>query len=370
MGAIDKVIDEAVAGGKIAGTMILVARHGEVVYSRCAGFADRESGEPIAEDTIYRLASVSKPIVAAAVLALCDQGRMALDATVTDYLPWFTPKAPDGSTLAILIRHLLTHTSGVTYRPGLLRRSGVSGGLDDVSTSLQDNIRRLADVPLIFAPGTAWEYGMSIDVLGAVVEAVTGATLGDAVADLITGPLGMNDTAFRAVDPERLAVAYGDGPDQPVRMGNPHTVVDDNGADLIFWPERIFNPEAFQSGGAGMAGTAPDFLALLEAVRTGGGPIFSGNMAATAVTNQIGSIPRPDRPGQRFCYLGMVIEDSAAAETPQSVGTIGWGGVYGHSWFMDPVNGISAVKFTNTAVEGCTGVYTKNITEAIYADLT
>lgn len=369
LNGIDTVIDAALDNGKIAGTMILVARHGEVVFSRIAGFADREAGVPIKEDTIYRLASVSKPVVSATALALCGQNKLDTEAAVTEYLPWFTPKSADGNSAPMLVRHLLTHTSGISYRPDVLAVANVSGGLDNVSISLQDNIRRLADAPLMFAPGSAWEYGMSIDVLGAVIEAVTGTTLGEAVAEYVTTPLGMKDTAFGVTDESRLAVAYGDGQTEPERMGNPHSVTDDNGAELKFAPDRIFNPKAFQSGGAGMAGSAPDFLTLLEAVRTGGGPIFGMDMAARAVQNQINDIPRADRPGQRFCFLGMVVEDSTLNQSPQPAGTIGWGGVYGHSWFMDPVNGLSAVQFTNTAVEGCTGPYTTDITEAIYAEL-
>jgi CubicO group peptidase (beta-lactamase class C family) len=113
-------------------------------------------------------------------------------------------------------------------------------------------------------------------------------------------------------------------------------------------------------------GTAPDLIALLEAVRRGGAPVLKGETAKAALFNQIGDIPRPGKPGQGFSFLGAVIQDPVLAEVPMSKGSITWGGVYGHNWFIDPVEGISAAIMSNTAVEGCLGTYPRDIARSIY----
>ncbi len=148
----------------------------------------------------------------------------------------------------------------------------------------------------------------------------------------------------------------------PVRMHEPHAV-----ADWVCSPRRILDEASFQSGGAGAAGTAGDFLKLLEAIRTGGGPILKPETVKLATQNQIGDLPREDDArGWRFGYLSAVLTDPTAADSPQSVGTLDWGGVYGHSWFVDAKASLSVAALTNTAVEGCNGQFPKDIRRAIY----
>jgi len=176
----------------------------------------------------------------------------------------------------------------------------------------------------------------------------------------------MSDASFSVSDPRRLATPYADGDPKAVRMSDHHLVPDNDGNLLTFAPTRLFNPKAFQSGGAGMVGTAPDLISFLETIRQGGTPILKPETAKAALLNQIGNILRRGEPGQGFSLLAAVIQDPVLAESPMSKGSVTWGGVYGHSWFIDPVKGISAAIMSNTAVEGCLGAYPRDIAREIY----
>ncbi|MGO7335714.1 serine hydrolase domain-containing protein [Rhizobium leguminosarum] len=366
---IDAVIESSIAAGKIVGTVVIVVKGGETVYSRCAGYANREIGKLTEMRTIFRLASVTKPLVAATALALVDKGRLALSDLARDYLPYFRPKRPDGEVADITIHHLLTHTAGLSY--GADRKTTPSermfnAGLADTDLDFEENFSRLSIFPLMAAPGTLWSYSIAIDLLGAIIAQIEACSLDQAVHHHVTEPLGMSDTGFSVSDPEHLAIPYADASPAAVRMGDHHLVPDSAGNLLTFSPTRLFNPKAFQSGGAGMVGTAPDFIAFLEAVRRGGTPILKDETAKAALLNQIGDIPRPGEPGQGFSFLGAVIQDPVLADVPMSTGSMTWGGVYGHYWFIDPVEGISAAIMSNTAVEGCLGTYPRDISRAIY----
>jgi CubicO group peptidase (beta-lactamase class C family) len=204
-------------------------------------------------------------------------------------------------------------------------------------------------------------------VLGAIIAAVHGGTLASAVAKYVTGPLGMKDTGFAVTDRARLAVPYADGPPGLRPMGDPERVVGLDGSVTVFSPSRIFNPKAFQSGGAGAVGSASDILTFLEALRIGGGPILLPQTVEMATRNQVGDLPRrPHDAGQRFGFLGAVLDDPAAARSPQARGTFRWGGVYGHDWSVDPANGITILSMSNTPVEGCNGPFPKQIRNAVY----
>lgn len=366
---IDAVMERAIRDGKIVGTVVIVTEDGETVYSRAAGHADREMGKPIETNTIFRLASVTKPLVAATALALVDKGRLALDDLARDYLPYFQPRRPDGEVADITIRHLLTHTAGLSYGADSATTPPermYNGGLSDTDLDFEENFSRLSTFPLLAAPGTLWSYSIAVDVLGAVIARIEACSLDEAVRRHVTEPLGMSDTGFSVSDLERLATPYADADPAAVRMSDRHLVPDSEGNLMTFAPTRLFNPKAFQSGGAGMVGTAPDLMIFLEAVRRGGAPILKPATAKAALLNQIGDIPRPDRPGQGFSFLGAVIQDPVLAGNPMSEGSVQWGGVYGHSWFIDPVKGISAAIMTNTAVEGCLGAYPQDIIREIY----
>ncbi|MCC2609265.1 serine hydrolase domain-containing protein [Neorhizobium petrolearium] len=370
--AVDNAIDTALASQRLVGTVVLIARDGETVYRRAAGLADREANLAMKEDTIFRLASVTKPIVTIAAMRLVEQGRIGLDVPVTKWLPDFRPRLADGSEPAILVRHLLTHTSGLSYafaaENGPYARAGVSDGVDQPGLSLDENLRRIASVPLLFEPGAGWQYSVSMDVLGAVIEKETGKRLGDAVAELVMQPLGLSDTAFTVVDRSRLAAPYVDASPEPKRMGETEKVWALDGS-VTFAPDRIFDPLSFHSGGGGMAGTAGDVLAVLETVRKGGAPLLSEKTVKEMMTNQVGNLLEPTRPGFGFGFGWAIILDPSAATLPVSPGTLQWGGVYGHHWFMDPAKKLTAVALTNTMLEGMWGQFTLDLKKAVAASL-
>jgi CubicO group peptidase (beta-lactamase class C family) len=368
---IDVVIDQAIAQKRIVGAVVLVSQDGKLVYQAAKGFADREAGKPMKIDTVFRLSSVSKPIVSAAALALIDQGKLSLDDPVNKWLPEFRPKLANGETPVITVRQLLTHTSGLGYKfaekaGSPYQQAGVSDGFDELRPSLAENLRRLSTVPLFGKPGDAWRYSLSIDVLGAVMEKASGKSLPQVVSETVTRPLEMRDTAFVATHPARLAVAYYDARPEPARMADPQPVPFPGDGEIRYSPSRALDANAYPSGGAGMVGTAPDVLRLLEAIRKGGKPILRASTAAAMMTNQIGAMAGP-QPGAGFGFGGAVVVDPVAGHTPQSKGTWFWGGIYGHAWYVDPARKLTVVSFTNTGLEGMWGQYTTDLRDAVYA---
>ncbi|MER5118726.1 serine hydrolase domain-containing protein [Serratia marcescens] len=371
--AIDGAIEQALREKRLVGAVVLVAQGGEIVYRRAAGMADREAGKPMALNTLFRLASVSKPIVSTAALALMAQGAMRLDDPITRWLPNFRPRLADGTTPLMTLRHLMTHTAGLSYRffqpeGGFYAQLGVSDGMDEASVSLQENVRRIACAPLLAPPGAAWRYSIATDVLGAAIEQASGLPLAQAVKKWVTGPLAMTDTDFLAVDPARLAAAYADHPGEPRRLRQPDRLpFIDGSAGFHLSPARALDPQAYTSGGAGMVGSAEDFLRLLETLRQGGGQVLPAEWVTALTTNQIGDLPMPFWPGRGFGLGITVLKDPIAAQTPESVGSWRMGGTYGHSWFVDPVRQLSVVAFTNTALEGMSGAFVGEICQAVYA---
>lgn len=323
-------------------------------------------------DTVFRLASLTKPIVSTAAMILIERGQLALDDLVTRWLPVFRPALPNGERPPITVRQLLTHTSGLNY--GFLQssgsdyhRAGISDGLDEPGRSMEDNLARLASVPLMFRPGEGWQYSLSLDVLGAVIERVSGRTLPEAVKQLVTGPLGMKDTDFVVRDAERLAAAYADGAEQPVRMGNPHIVPFGDGAGIVFAPSRVFDSDSYPSGGTGMVGTAPEFLHFMETLRSSGGLLVKPDTAVAMMRNQVGDLSVNARgPGWGFGFGAAVLKDPKQAGSQQSAGAWGWGGVYGHSWFIDPAQKLTVVGLTNTAIEGMAGRFPTDLRNVVY----
>lgn len=365
---LNQLVDHALSAGRITGTVVLVYRDGKPIYRRAAGLADSERAKPVSFDTIFRLASVTKPIVAATALAMVERNLLGLDDTVADHLPWFRPGLRDGRIPAITVHHLLTHTSGLVYDPALEKLPSdraVTCGLIDTDLDYEANFSRHNAIPLAFEPGTQWAYSFSTDILGAIIAKVHGGTLEEAVVHYIAGPLGMSDTRFHVTDPERLATPYADSHPIPIRMPDPWFPPATAGWTLGFSPSRIFNPRAFQSGGAGMVGTAGDIMTFLEMLRTGGVDVLRPATVELGLGNRIGKIER-EEPGVKFGYFGAVIENPKAAGTPQSAGTVAWGGVYGLNWFIDRDQGLSVLSVTNNALEGCTGEYPVRITSAVY----
>jgi CubicO group peptidase (beta-lactamase class C family) len=381
--AIDSAIDAALADKRIVGGVVLVRQDGELVYRRAAGLADRERNVPMREDAVFRLASLTKPLVTAAALHMVELGKIALADPVTRYLPDFRPALPSDEVLVITLRHLLTHTAGLAYRfmqpdGGAYERAGVSDGADEPGRSMDENLKRIARAGLFYRPGEKWEYSVAMDVLGAVLQMVEGEDLEAIVKKYVSTPLGAPSLSFdlSADHRARLVTPYADGAPEPVRIPDEGLRVrfPDGfpiyaglaGINLV--PARVFDKNSFRSGGGGMNGTAGDMLKFVEAIRTGGAPIVSRETAKEMMTIQTGDLPIINRgPGWAFGYGGSILTDPAAALTPQSVGTFGWGGVWGHTWFIDPARRLSVVSLSNTAFEGMMGRYVRDLRNAICA---
>ncbi|RZO08375.1 class A beta-lactamase-related serine hydrolase [Pseudomonas moorei] len=373
---IQAVVQQALDDHRLVGAVVLVARDGELIHQQAAGFADRESAWPMALQTVFRLASVSKPIVSTAALVLVAQGRLDLDAGIERWLPGFQPSLADGREARITARQLLSHTAGLGYRffeadaDGPYARAGVSDGMDTSGITLDENLRRLASVPLLYEPGTDWGYSLATDVLGALIERIHGAPLDEAVRQLVTGPLGMTDTRFIIRDAHRVAAAYVNDVPQPHPLAEGETVSAFEGAvGIAYSPARIFDAQAFPSGGAGMAGTAGDFLRLLEVLRQGGGALLSGELVEEMGRDQTGGLELAAAPGFGFGLGFSVLRDPRPAASPESVGTWRWGGAYGHSWFVDRAQDLSVVAFSNTLYEGMSGRFVTELRDAVYGAL-
>lgn len=373
---IQAVVQQALDDGRLVGAVVLVARNGELIHQQAAGWADRESARPMALDAIFRLASVSKPIVSVAALALVAQGRLDLDEDIIRWMPTFQLRLADGSPARVTARQLLSHTAGLGYRffethaDGPYAQAGVSDGMDTSSISLTENLRRIASVPLQYVPGEAWGYSLATDVLGALIERIYGTSLNEAVRQLVTDPLGMDDTDFVVRDPSRLTTAYVNGTPQPHRLTEGEIVSPFEGAiGIAYSPARICDPQAFPSGGAGMAGTAGDLLRLLEALRKGGSVPLPDALIEEMERDQTQGLELPNAPGCGFGLGFSVLRDPLLAGSPESSGTWRWGGAYGHSWFVDRTQGLSVVAFTNTMYEGMSGNFVTELRDAVYGEL-
>lgn len=373
---IDSVVQDARDRQRLVGTVVLVALDGDIIYRQAAGFADRESGRRMTADAVFRLASVSKPIVSTAALVLVARGLLDLDKDIEHWLPEFQPRLVDGRRATVTVRQLLSHTAGLGYRffeadaDGPYARAGVSDGMDASGISLAENLRRIASVPLLYEPGTSWGYSLATDILGALIERVQGEPLPAAVRRLVTAPLDMADTGFFARDSRRVATPYVNDADRPRRLLEGEVApLFEGTVGIEYSPDRIFDEQAYPSAGAGMAGTAGDFLRLLEALRQSREGLLPAELIAEMGRDQTGGRPLPDSPGFGFGLGFSVLRDQQLAMSPESDGTWRWGGAYGHSWFVDRTRGLCVVAFTNTLYEGMSGQFVPDLRDAVYAGL-
>jgi CubicO group peptidase (beta-lactamase class C family) len=355
-----KVLQGAVDSGDLAGAVAVVWRDGDIEIAY-AGWRDKEAQLPIERDTIFRIASMTKPITSVAALMLVDEGKIALQDPISEYAPEFSRmrvlKSPDGpldetenSARAITFEDLLTHRSGLTYkdfhRGPIARAYHEALGRDiDSDVAPDDWIRRLANLPLIDQPGRAMYYGRSTDLLGFLIARIERSSLGAVLERRIFGPLGMKDTAF-AVPREkqyRRAAAYGF--DDSGRLTK-RTTWGGMWGDVVA-PERP--PDmAYESGGQGLWSTVDDYLKFTR--------LFLGNGAVDGVrllrpatlrmmmTNHL-TDAQPAHPGWlglkpgRGFGLGVsvVLEtDKTDFRRRGSVGTVSWPGAFGGWWQADP----------------------------------
>ncbi len=359
---IDDALNSALDEKRIVGAVIAVMKDGELAHFKPYGLANREQGKPMTEDAIFRLASISKPIVTAAAMRMIELGKFGLDTSVTDFLSDFKPKAPDGSTPTITMRHLLTHTAGLSYdflQPpeGPYNTIPVSAGIDGDLT-MEDNLARMVEAGLTFPPGAAWLYSVAIDVLGAVMAKAEGTDVEGAVQKYVTGPMQMTDTSFYVTDEKRLVQPYSNAAPEPIPIGDNFKQPFVPGcAPINLGTSRAFNRNAFQGGGGCMNGKALDIVRMLDAIRAGGAPILSKETTQQMMSNQVGPLRILFDPtgNTAFGFGGSILLNPAASGSALSAGSWQWGGVWGHSWFVDPTRKLTIVNLTNTTLEGMAG---------------
>ncbi len=335
---------------KIPGAVLLVARRGKVAYFEAFGRRDPQADAPMARDSIFRIYSMTKPLVSVAAMILVEEGRLSLDDPVSRYVPEFASVTvgvergtPAGKVLdrvppgrPITVHDLLRHTSGLTYGffgESLVKQAYRQARLDpDAEASPAQFARQAAGLPLHHQPGTTWDYGVSTDVLGRVVEVVGGMPLSQFLRNRILDPLGMKDTAFYLPEPPRAARLAEPWPDDRVI-----------GVDLtISQPKR---PRAAESGGGGLVSTATDYARFLAMLRQGGeldgrrilGPQTIAYMTADHLGTAIARTPLY-LPGPGYGFgLGFAVR-LAAGEAPAagSPGEYYWGGAGGTYFWVDP----------------------------------
>ena len=329
--------------GEVPGVVTLIARRGRVVHFESIGYRDVESRVPMTPDTIFRLASMTKPIVAAALMTLYEEGEFQLSDPVSRLLPEYQsmqvvqPQGADGNySLAplrnpVTIRHVLTHTSGVQSGRGLLGTQYSKVAPRTVpNDTLANFVTRLAALPVNFEPGTKWEYGASgngIAGSGRLVEVISKKPLDRFIEERIFRPLRMNDTYFYLPEEKlaRFAVLYKPGPDNRIE-------VDEK-------PDRnslYFRERTFLSGTGGLVSTVSDYLRFQQMMLNGGeldGVRILGRKTVELISsNHIGNLPVASRgPGHGFGLAVSVVTDVGASGQLGSVGTYGWSGATARS---------------------------------------
>jgi CubicO group peptidase (beta-lactamase class C family) len=350
---IGMAVQQAVDDKRIAGMVTMVIRHGQVAWFDARGSADSEAGTAMAKDSIFRICSMTKPITSTAVMILYEEGKFMLEDPISKYLPEFKnpkvlvkPASGQPYTVPasreITIQDLLRHTSGLTYPWNLdlgpaYMEAGVADGLVQFDGTLAENTRRLAALPLLFNPGDRWEYSLSVDVLGRLVEVVSGMPLDQFLRTRILDPLGMNDTYFYLPEDKvpRLAAAYtyfqGKG---LARFPDGTTLPDGPSVYSADYPYK--GPRKYFSGGAGLSSTAMDYarfcLMLLRGGSLGDVHILSRKSVELMTHDQLGVIDR-----DRGFGLGFGI-DGVKAPLPElgTAGSFQWGGFYYTAFVVDP----------------------------------
>jgi len=349
---IDTALQRAVERGEIAGAVALVLRDGQPVYERAVGWADREAGRRMTTDAIFRIASQTKALTSVAVMALEEEGRIALDDPVGRLIPAFerttvAVRTDSGRTIvparrAITIRDLLTHTAGISYgtdslvadlyaAKGLGPAAGYGWYTADKTEPVCATMERLATLPFVAQPGERYVYGYATDVLGCVAERAAGVPLDEVIRTRITAPLGMTNTHFFLPRERgaRLATVYASVADTGVTRapGGPR-----GQGDYVDGPRRSF------SGGAGLVSTARDYgrflQMLLNGGALGGARVLGPKTVALMATNQTDTLF--SKTGEGFGLGFRTLERAGANGRVESVGTFGWGGAYGSRYEVDP----------------------------------
>lgn len=346
------VLQGYVDSGRIAGAVVEIRHDGEDVFSEAIGWRDKEARDPMREDTIFRIASQTKALTSVAVLMLMEEGRLLLDDPIGKHLPEWSRTTvavsiPGGgydvvpAKRAITIRDLLTHTAGISYGTGpgekAWRDAGIMGWyFADRSEPVSAVVARMASLPMAAQPGEQFVYGYNTDILGVLVEKLSGQTLAAFLDQRLIQPLGMKDTSFYLPreKADRLAVVYSAGPAGVQRAPDPGAWAGGH----IGQGHYLNGPRVAFSGGAGLLSTAADYSRFLEMMRRGGeldGRRYLSRKSVKLMTvDHLVNVPYP--PGTGFGLGFRIRTDLGDNGLPGSKGDYGWGGAYHSQYWVDP----------------------------------
>ena len=351
-------MDKQVEGDRLPGILTAIYRKGHLAHKSLHGCMDIASGKPVQEDTIFRIYSMTKPITSLAVMMLLEEGHIHIDDPIADFIPAFNNSKVSiegGRTVEqespISIRHLLTHTSGVS-----------AGGHAGNDVTLKDYVEAIASSPLQFQPGTTWQYSVATDVLGYLVEVVSGQPFAEYLADHIFKPLEMEDTAFHVAANKlsRLMTPYrSDNLTDPVNNDQIHDFT---------------RPTLSPRGAAGLTSTADDYLKFCICLLNGGDPIIGRKTLAWMTSNHLLPHQHPYTLGTRTDYgygfgLGFrVALDVGQARTMTSIGEYGWSGMLKTVFWIDPQEeliGLFMTQHQPTAVYPLHNIFRNLVYQAI-----
>lgn len=359
---VDALLQTCVDRDELAGVSYAVLKHGDTVARNCIGWADREARVALREDHLFRIFSNTKLVTSIAALQLWEQGRFGLDDPIGEYIPALEslrvlrPGATDVTDTEparepVRVRHLLTHTAGFTYAflqpEAPISKAYVAAGLVDPRIDLAGMMEALATVPLLFQPGSRWNYSVATDVVGRLVEVTGGQPLDRYFQAHVFEPLGMVDTAF-VVPPgkaDRLTRLYIGDLQEPTRAGLSR-------ADHLPYPGAFLQPVPRLNPGGGLVSTLGDYTALVAAVARGGSPLLKPGTMPLLLQNQLA-------PGQWLRFPGQPVQDGmghglagsvrvreSAADPGSREGELAWSGLAGTQWFVSPAEGLAAVLMT------------------------
>ena len=345
---IEATTQKYIESGVVPGAVMLVARRGKIAWTKTMGFRDRAAKDPMRPDSIFRIYSMTKPIVSIAAMMLVEEGRMQVSDPVSKYLPEMAAMKVgtettegDKTTLQlsapareITVQDLLRHTSGLIYGTrgkSLVNAAYIEARIGNRDFSNEEFVAKVSKLPLRFSPGDRWEYGVSTDVLGRVIEVVSGKTLGEFLNERILTPLGMTDTGFY-VPADRLSRAA-----QPWQMPE---------APPMTPRFDVAQKPRFESGGGGLTSTMDDYLRFAIMVADGGE--FAGKRLLGSKTIEFMTVDhtgaRPGRPPGLGFGLGFEVRTSVGdSGLPGSLGEYGWAGNAGTLFWIDPKEQLIAI---------------------------
>lgn len=360
---IDRMVKEYIDSKKMNGAAALIARNGKVVYYRSFGFDDRETRKPLKRNAIFRIASQTKAITSVAVMMLFEEGKFLLDDPVSKYIHSFNnPQVLDKfnetdstyttipASREVTIRDLLTHTSGIGYAQigsrefnAIYAKNNIRSFFGQGSASLAEDMQKLGSLPLAHNPGERFTYGLNTDVLGYLVEVISGTTLDQFFRKRIFEPLGMKDTYFY-LPPDKqsrlVTTYYSDSTGKLKKLPADYV---DNGPLKIDFPK---SNGTYYSGGAGLSSTIFDYAVFLQMMLNGGEyngkRILSPHTVRMMTMNQLWNVPNSE---SAFGLGFNVVTEKGSAKSPIPKDSYDWGGIYSTNYWVDPVNKVVGLFF-------------------------